>query len=301
MAGFCAQASDQIQLPLRRPLELSPTERLGLDDCIVDILSVLVDVLLLVLRGHRQGVLYPPGMAAVDAPITIGELFPSDDIVARGVFAVTVVAQDLIDLGPMPSSEPAIGERETFRPVALQLRWARELIARLYEARWFIADTETHPDLKGFVESLREGSFGPLVPTNPFGRLWDVYLRPDEQRGSRSVAERLYATIRHTTAHYRRIDTPEAHADLERSAHSPARFLTLGGQSTYEWVYIVGTASTLANDGDEEPGAFVEAAELGADIAETWITFSLMALMQYTRSRRIAMGRLSTPWKSSAD
>src|SRR5215216_4168571 len=119
--------------------------------------------------------------------LTIGELFPDGDPAAQWVFSLTALTEDI---GVLVKSLRKAREDEDLRA---SLFFYRQLVTRLYEARRLATTARTVPEIASFVGDLLR---------RPPGRidLEEVYRRDPETNSS--PIERLYAELRHRTAHY---------------------------------------------------------------------------------------------------
>src|SRR4051794_21265309 len=80
--------------------------------------------------------------------LTIGELFPANDLVAQWVFGLTVLAQDLAVLfGPLKRAQTENDQKA-------RLFFYRQMLTKLYEARWLVHDAVTQPELEPFAARL---------------------------------------------------------------------------------------------------------------------------------------------------
>ena len=155
--------------------------------------------------------------------LTVGELFPADDLVAQWVFLVTSLAEDLTILTPLLN-------RDDMRE---KMWFYRQLITRLLEARRLVRAHEDHPEIAEFTapNGLKLGSVD----------LAGAYARPRDHE--RSAVEKLYADSRNRTVHYSKVGEPELRGLLHDYAWLPARVVTSGGaedgrrpQIEYQWV-----------------------------------------------------------------
>lgn len=119
-------------------------------------------------------------------PITIGDLFPADDLVAQWVFMLSAVVEDL-----------AVADAQ-FRQAMkddsngqLTLHF-RVLVSRIYEANRVLRFADSHDAIEPFVAQRPEAA-------REFKVLQGMYADDD---GSRSRVDQLYALMRHRTVHH---------------------------------------------------------------------------------------------------
>ena len=86
-------------------------------------------------------------------PVTVGELFPADDLVAQWVFSLSAVAEDL-SITEAAFQEVLHGNRGAL--------WTgyhfRQVIARLYEAERPIVSAHQREDVKRFLASVPDAA-----------------------------------------------------------------------------------------------------------------------------------------------
>ena len=203
--------------------------------------------------------------------LTVGELFPADDLVAQWVFSVTSLAEDLTILTPLLN-------RDEMR----EKMWLyRQLITRLLEARRLVQAHENHPEIAEFT-APNGLKLGPVD-------LGEAYARPSDDE--RSVVEKLYADSRNRTVHYSQVGEPELRGLLRDYRWLPARMVTSGGadgrrlQVEYQWV----TGVRAQDVWGAEPWAAGMAEHLrkfgqqtGA-LSSTWIMLSFVLLVLHAR------------------
>jgi len=165
-----------------------------------------------------------------DPAVTIGDLFPSDDGVARWCFAVTAAAEDL-SRAEIPFRDAV--ERLLRPDNFLRLSYSfRQLLARVFEARRPVVAASNQADVGHFVAATRGTS-------EPLGYLTDVYIAgPGEKR---SKVEDQLGDPRNITVHHAWPESDELRAALQRVAYLPARVLVdrRVGTLHYEWPEMV--------------------------------------------------------------
>jgi hypothetical protein len=119
-------------------------------------------------------------------PVTIGQLFPTDDPVGHWVFKLAALLDDLALVDTLMRED---WETEPNHSVS----FFRMITTRLYEARRIVRDMNEKVAVVRFINDV------PNV-AEPRAFLIDAYLRPDPDTKSR--VEDAYATARHLTVHY---------------------------------------------------------------------------------------------------
>jgi hypothetical protein len=138
--------------------------------------------------------------------LTVGELFPADDLVAQWVFSLTSLAEDLTILTPLLN-------RDDMRE---KMWFYRQLITRLLEARRLVQAHEDHREIAEFTapNGLKFGSVD----------LAAAYARPSVHE--RSAVEKLYADSRNRTVHYSKVGEP-------RASRTPTRLPLAAGKDDH--------------------------------------------------------------------
>jgi hypothetical protein len=117
-------------------------------------------------------------------PVTVGKLFPASDVVARWMFNLSALTDDLAIIDDHL--------RGTFdddtKPA---LAYFRLIITRLYEGRRLVKEMDDRAAITSFVLDLGAADATALLRRS--------YIRPP---GSSSVVETTYARARHLTVHY---------------------------------------------------------------------------------------------------
>jgi hypothetical protein len=167
-----------------------------------------------------------------DLAVTIGDLFRSDDSVARWCFAVTGAAEDL-SRAEVPFRDAL--ERPLRSDNFLRLSYYfRQLLARVFEARRPVVAATNQADVAHFVAATRGTS-------EPLDYLADVYIAGPGK--ARSKVEDQLGDPRNITIHHAWPDSDELRAALQRAAYLPARVLVdrRAGTLHYEWAEMVAT------------------------------------------------------------
>jgi hypothetical protein len=212
--------------------------------------------------------------------LTVGELFPSGDVVAQWVFSVTSLAEDLAILTPLLSGDD----------MRRKMWFYRQLIARLLEARRLVQAHAEHPEIAEFTapNGLKFGSTD----------LAAAYARPSIHE--RSVVEKLYADSRNRTVHYSPVGKAELRGLLHDYSWLPARLVTMGDvdgstpQIEYEWITGI--------RGQDVWGAAPWSAEMAehlrtfgqrtGTLSSTWIILSFVFLILHARRLGISLERI---------
>jgi hypothetical protein len=225
-----------------------------------------------------------------DQQLTIGELFPHDDLIAQWVFSLTAFTEDL-HVGLRPSQE-AMKEGD-LRAI---LFWHRHMVTRLYEARRLVTTARDEPNVRAFV--------GDLLQRPPGGAdLIQAYTRP--AKGQQSTVERMYEDLRHLTVHYSKVGTAELENTLNTYAFLPAEIILTAPPEglpdvAFGWVQAVRSMEVL---GDIRRADFLAelraSGEITAGLAASWIMVSLLAVFLHTRRLGIDTNRLGdvSAWK----
>jgi hypothetical protein len=221
------------------------------------------------------------GSGLPEYKLTIGELFPADDVVAQWVFTLTAVADDLrILLGMMDLSkmEEQIAEQTTL---------FRLLMSRLLEARRVVDAWRRFPEIQDLTGGKLE--FGSLD-------LLSAYSCPDG-KGARSQVEKLYVDSRNRTVHYSHVGESELTDLLRDYGWSPARITVSErhgkAQLEYQWV----TAVRIGDSIGSAPWA-VNVQKLArngrqvSSLATAWIMLGMVCLMLYARKQGIPLERI---------
>lgn len=230
------------------------------------------------------------GNRAPKHDLTIGELFPDDDVVAQWVFSVTVLVEDLAVL--VPPQQKAQEQKD----LRAQIFFYRQMLTRLFEARRLVTAVEKYPDLKRFA--------GPLL-TGPYKLdLRDYYLRPAD--GSPSVIEDLYGQIRHRSVHYMKVGEAELANVLREFARYPARITAemRDERQTFEfqWVQAISAMEVVGDVTDDEFLVNMQrSAQVAANVALAWMMLGPIALIGYTHERAIDFERLGARPPSRPD
>jgi hypothetical protein len=213
--------------------------------------------------------------------LTVGELFPADDLVAQWVFSLTSLAEDLTILTPLLNRDD-LRERMWFY---------RQLITRLLEARRLVQAHEDHPEIAEFTapNGLKFGSVD----------LAAAYARPSVHE--RSAVEKLYADSRNRTVHYSKVGEPELRGVLHDYRWLPARMVTSGGgedggrpQIEYQWVTGIRSQDVWGT----EPWASGMAEHLHAfgqrtgALSSSWVMLSFVLLALHARRLGIPLERV---------
>jgi len=143
----------------------------------------------------------------VNSTLTIGELFPSDDLVGHWVFTLAATTADL-------SAVDEVAARfQNEHKHAEHLYFYRLLIARLYEARRAVLPIDQHSQIAKFLAEIPEA-------TEPIEFLRDHYLPVDDSKISQ-----LYGLHRHRTIHHAFVGSQELEETLAVAGDEVARMV----------------------------------------------------------------------------
>lgn len=217
-------------------------------------------------------------MSLPEYRLTIGELFPADDPVARWVFSATAVAEDIaIVFGAMNDAANAEHVRE-------RIYFYRQLITRLVEARRLVVAVDKDPALASFAAPLLQ---------SPQMNLREVYTRPGD--GSKSTVEELYSQLRHRSVHY--MQGSELRDELEAHRNFPAEIYIEPGDPAprveYRWLQVLSGMELFGDPHDpdmlkkmDERGALV------ANMAAAWMMAAVTGVALLAHRLGIESARL---------
>jgi hypothetical protein len=225
-----------------------------------------------------------PGVSEGGLPrheVTVGELFPADDVVAQWVFSVTSLAEDLMIITPLL-------RRDDMRE---RMWFYRQLITRLLEARRLVRAHEEHPEITEFT-APNGLKLGPVD-------LAAAYARPSDHE--RSAVEKLYADSRNRSVHYSEVGEPELRGLLHDYRWMPATMVTSdrgedGARLQIEYGWVTGIrgqdvwgAEPWAPGMVEHLGRFGQ--QTGA-LSSTWIMLSFVLLVLHAHRMGIPLERI---------
>lgn len=213
--------------------------------------------------------------------LTIGELFPAEDLVGQWVFTLTCAAQD-IEIAGIPLRNR---QGEEARVLAF---FYRVLIARIYESRRLIQAYNAHAEIREFVGSALSVAGIDLVA---------LYTRPGEN--VKSEVERLYDQSRHRSVHYPKVGSSELRGLLNDYRRFPAN-LKLDAAATpptidAQWVSVI-RSQDVWGAAPWEPGfleGMKELSTLTGQITAAWTMANGVLLIKYVRDRGISFERLT--------
>jgi hypothetical protein len=208
--------------------------------------------------------------------LTIGELFPADDLVGQWVFTLTSLAEDVAML---------MGHLDTEQPREKMLFY-RLLLTRLYEARRLIWARARYREIEEFTSGGLTFAGVDLVA---------AYTRPPE---GKSPVEQLYSDSRHRTVHYSHVGKPELRGLRRDYQNFPARMVVRERDRRlsveYEWVAAV-RAEEAWGAQPWTPGFVQHLETFGQQtsaLATAWGMISNVLLMVYARRRGIPLERM---------
>jgi hypothetical protein len=215
--------------------------------------------------------------------VTIGELFPHDDLAAQWVFSLTTLAEDL-EIGVRPSKEAT--DAGDLRAL---LFWHRHTVTRLYEARRLVTSARTIAEVREFVGDLLERPPGG-------GNLMEAYTRPSAN--TFSMVEEMYSQVRHLTVHYSKVGKPELAKTLKTYRHLPAEMTITaaddgGPDLQFRWVQGIRSMEVL---GDIRQDDFLAAlrrdSQTTASLVGSWMIITGLAVLLHTHRLGIDTKRL---------
>jgi hypothetical protein len=229
-----------------------------------------------------------------DARLTIGELFPHDDLVAQWVFSLTALAEDL-QVGSKPAKEAT--DSGDLRAL---LFWQRHMVTRLFEARRLVTSAR-------IIEAIRE-FLGDLLERPPGGaNLIEAYTRPSAD--TPSMVEALYEQLRHLTVHYSKVGGSELGGTLKTYGHLPAEMtITTSPDGSpdlqFLWVQAIRSMEVL---GDIRREDFLEAMRRSShttgSLTASWMMVSGIAILLHAHRLGIDANRLGdvSGWRVPPD
>jgi hypothetical protein len=213
--------------------------------------------------------------------LTIGELFPADDLVSQWVFTLTSLAEDLTMLMSRLSAKAM---NETFRE---QMLFYRLIITRLLEARRLVYAWQDHVEIKEFTG-------GKLA----FGELDLAAVYSKNEGDAHSLVERLLLDSRNRTTHYSKIGEAELAGLLRDYERFPAKMVmsetAAGIQTEYQWVTAIRFQDTIGAP-PWAPDIVKHLDDVGRSIgslAQGWMMLSIVCLMTYAHKRGIPLDRV---------
>jgi hypothetical protein len=222
-----------------------------------------------------------PASAIPKYELTIGELFPADDLVSQWVFTLTSLAEDLTMLMARLSMEAVKTDLRE------QMLFYRLAITRLLEARRLVDAWREHREINEFTAGkLVLGSLD----------LAAAYRRPAPDE--RSDVERLLLDSRNRTTHYSKIGQAELVALLQDYQRLPARMVfsqtPQGITSEYQWVTATRIQDTLGTPPwIPELSTHLEGFSRSVgSLASAWIMLANVSLMVHARRREIPLERI---------
>jgi hypothetical protein len=207
--------------------------------------------------------------------LTIGELFPANDLVAQWVFTVTSVAEDILML-------MARLETDQLREKML---FYRLLTTRLYEARRLVFARAEHTAIREFAGDMNFAGVDLVKAYTP-------------GEDGKSSVEKLYDAGRHRTVHYSSIGSDELCDLLHAYRNFPARMVTSegGGKLTieYQWVTAIRAQDSWGTP-PWSPDIVKHLESFGqqtSTLAMAWTMLSTVYTALYARRRDIPFERI---------
>lgn len=222
------------------------------------------------------------GPMPTEPELTIGELFPAEDLVAQWVYSVTCVAEDLhvvMDLlESLPRSEHSL--RTSMYVWGL-------LVARIYEARRVVSAIDKFDEVSALVGDrlgLRRGL-----------NLREVY---EKRNGGPSLVEELFGDARHRGVHYPRIGSSDLRGLLQDHRGIPARLITRadddGKSVEAQWVTAIRGQDMFGYSYDRSDfgKAVVHRRDIASAIAQSWLITAPVMLLVYIHRRGVPLERV---------
>lgn len=222
------------------------------------------------------------GPVPAERELTIGELFPAEDVLAQWVYSVACVAEDVHVVMDLLKRLPR--DEHSLRPSMYV--WGL-LMTRIYEARrvvWAIGKTQE-------VRKLVGDRLGPGGGLN----LCEVYAKRD---GGQSLVEELYSDARHRGVHHPWVGSSELEGLLRDHRGLPARLVIRadddGKSVESQWVTAIRGRDMFgyAYDHSDFGRAVVYRRDMAAAIAQAWLMTAPVMLFVYIRRRGIPTERL---------
>jgi len=219
---------------------------------------------------------------AVDPDLTIGDLFPAEDVLAQWVFGLTALAEDLT---AVTATGALVSKDEP--DMRGGLLYMRQTVTRLYEARRLIEVADQEPAVSDFITRLggEENSW--------MAFLKQVYGRDNRER---SAVDDLFEELRRATVHYSRVGSIELRDQLREVSWMPARLVVKPGPARvdYQWVQAASAWQLFnAKSGPDWYEEYKHRQELAGNIASAWMMLSPVALFLYVQDRGIDLERLA--------
>jgi hypothetical protein len=228
----------------------------------------------------------PPGRSEIltrvtrSPPVTVGELFPADDLVAQWVFALSAVAEDLA------ITEAAFQDvlHDDSAPLWTGYYY-RQVIARLYEAERPIISARQRDDVRAFLAEIPEAA-------EHIDYLADLYVAAD---GQLSKVRATFGGMRHRTVHHSWVGSAELREALEAAAGEDARILVNRNERWlhHEWPEAVALRSLLGDlTAPEANAAFRERLKLVQDMLRHLVALVKVVIAEHISRRGIDPSRL---------
>lgn len=213
-------------------------------------------------------------------PVRVGELFPPDDPVARWVFSLSAVAEDL-SITEAAFQDVLHGGRG---PLWTGYHFG-QVIARLYEAERPIVSARQRDDVTALLARLPAAA-------EHIGFLADHYVA---QEGESSKVRVAFGGMRHRTVHHSWVGSAELRDALEVAADEEARILVNREEEWlhHEWPEAVALRALVGDLDDPETRAvFVEQVKLAQEILRHLVALVKIVLDEHVRQRGVDPARL---------
>lgn len=213
--------------------------------------------------------------------MTVRELFPADDLVARWVFSLSAVLEDLALIESL------------FADVLRNDRGAlwtghayRQLIARLYEAERPIIAVQHHDEVRTFLAGVPNAR-------QPLEFLTDHYVPQDGVRQSK--VRTTYGGMRHRTVHHSWPSSEELRQALIDAGDEEARIIVNRAEEWlhHEWPEAAALRSVVGDlDNPATKAEFVKRVELAQTILRQLVLLLQAVLVSHVERLGIDPARL---------
>jgi hypothetical protein len=213
-------------------------------------------------------------------PVTVGELFPADDLIAQWVFSLSAVAEDL-SITEAAFQQVLHGGAE---PLWTGYHY-RQVIARLYEAERPIITARQREDVCEFLVGI-------AATREHIDYLADHYVAPE---GETSKVRAMFGGTRHRTVHHSWVGSAELRDALEVAADEDARILVNHEARClhHEWPEAVALRSLLGDLTDPTVNAaFRERVVLVQEILRHLVALTKTVLVEHVRRRGVDPAQL---------
>ena len=206
--------------------------------------------------------------------VKVAELFPASDVLARWVFSLSVVVDDLsVADGLLHDAMEDLHDTEVTHHF-------RSIVTRLYEARRLVLAVDEHEEVRTFLAGITAAQ--ELLAT-----LRDVYVAPSE--GCSKIDDE-FGVMRHRTVHYSWVGSDELREILDAASDVVARYVVDDTTQTayFEWprtVFMRATWGDLSNAANTQ--RLGDQAQLAHDVTQTFSALLMAVIQPYLQGRGI--------------